>query len=148
MSEINAHNVHIRVAYIQSVYRESDRVFEMFMQPIAAYDKDGKIVKASRDFRKLSGITEEDIRTRSADIFDCLNNENAGITEAARSVFDEKYTEKIVNNLVCPLLPKTEVAKKLLDKFKSAVFFPMSHIEGSVEYGGVLLMEEEKMDSG
>ena len=136
---INEKAVHTRVEHIRYIYQKSHLAFETYMQPIAAYDRDGRIVRATSDFRALAGITGDDISKGSANIFDCLNGGNAGILEAVRDVFND--TEIIVPTNMHPLHFKTTVAEYQLSKFKYAVFFPMAYAEKSVRYGGVVLIE-------
>ena len=101
MEKIDASNV---AEYIQSIFQKSDGVFETVKEPIAVFDNKGKIVRASKLFRKLAGMTENDVTKGGANIYNCLNNdENAGLTEAVES-FLLHDSEKKIDNLVFPLL--------------------------------------------
>ena len=140
MSKTDAGNV---TEYILGIFQKPDIIFETVKEPIAVFDNKGKIVRASKLFRKLAGITGESISNGSANIYSCLNNdENAGLTEAVKS-FLLHDAEKKIDNLVFPLLPKTEAIKEELADYKSALLFPLTYIREWMEYGGILLIAEK-----
>ena len=149
MNRIDPDSIHDRVEYIRYMFDNADKhptAYELFVLPIAAYDSDGKLVKADKKFRSFTGITEEDIRSGRANIFDCLNKENKGIVSAAKKAFHDE--EVIVHDLVCPLRPATEGVRPEICRYRDAVFFPMAYDREYVPYCGVLLIDEETADSG
>jgi len=149
MNRVDADNIHDRVDYIRYLFDNTDKhptAYELFVQPLAAYDSDGKLVKADKKFRSFTGITEDDIKSGRANIFDCLNKENKGIVSAAKKAFIGE--EVIVQDLVCPLRPVTEGVKPEICRYHDAVFFPMTYDRECVPYSGVLLIDEETADYG
>ena len=127
MSEISPRTIAPRVDYIRYIYEKSDSLFENFGQPIAVYESDGKIVLATKKYRDLAQITKGDIKKGNANIFESLNDENAGIIETAREVFNNY--ERIAKDIVCPLHTKDEYIKLLLADYKNAVFFPICYLD-------------------
>lgn len=143
MNEISQRTMAPRVDYIRYIYETADDLFETFGQPIAVYEPDGKIVLATKKYRELAEITEDDIKKGSVNIFDCLNDENAGMIEAARAAFGN--SEKIVKDIVCPLHTKNEHIKFLLANYKNAIFFPICWLNfkrTEVDCCAVLLIQE------
>jgi len=114
--------------------------YELFVLPIAAYDTDGKIVRADKKFRSFTGITEDDIKSGKANVFEYLNEENEGIVSAAKKAFNDE--EVIVHDLVCPLCPATEGVRSEICRYKDAVFFPMTSEGENVPCSGVLLIDD------
>jgi hypothetical protein len=143
MSALSEKNLQQRVRHIRSMYEcldEFPNVFENFVFPVAIYDRDGKAIIANNCFRSLTIISNCDVKQGSANIFDCLNNEEAGIIEAARKAFDGNA--EVVQNFVCPLIPDSEASKITLSLFKGAVFFPIAYLVGKIHYCAVLLVRD------
>jgi hypothetical protein len=127
------------------MFRTSDNDFENFGQPIAGYEEDGKIILATKTFRELAEITQEDIRKGRVNILDCLNDENEGISETALAIFGN--FERTVKDIVRPLRKKSNDSgiEYLLSKYKNAVFFPLRWIGygfDDVDLGAILLIRE------
>ena len=140
MSKIDASNV---TEYILSIFQKPDKIFETVKEPIAVFDNKGKIVRASKLFRKLAGMTEDDVTKGSANIYKCLNNDdNAGLTDAVER-FLLHDSEKRIDNLVFPLLTKTEAMKAELAGYKAVLLFPLTYIREWMEYGGIMLIAEK-----
>ena len=136
-----------REEFIQYMYLNTDMFptsFEDCMDPVATYGRNGKIYRATKIFRELAEITQDDIRSKKVNIFELLNNENKGLIEAAHSVFDDKGIT--VKDLVRPLRVNSNVAIAYSSKYTEAVFFPMTHSGDTVEYGAVLLISQFKID--
>jgi len=127
--------------YIQSIFQKSDKIFEKIKEPIAVFDGKGKIVRTTKLFRKLACITEDDI-SGGVSIYDCLNDENTGLSEAVES-FLLHDSKKKIENLVFPLLPKTESVKEELADYTAVLLFPVSYDREWMEYGGVMLIAEK-----
>jgi len=137
--------VHNQIDFIRFLYLNPEKHptgLDMLVNPIAVYDRDGNIVNANKDFRKISDIAEDDIRGKGANLFEYLNNtENEGLTEAAKTALynGTKYFEEIK----LPLLVKTARAAKEMALYTKAAFFPITHNrDGSVKYGAMLLAKE------
>ena len=142
MTETELRGIQNRIDHAQYMYEHTDEyptVYESFIYPLAAYESDGKIVRANEKFRRLTGLTQEEI-TNGASIYDYLNNENKGLISAAKKAFHDR--EEIMQNLVCPLNPDTKVEKLELNRYKSAVFFPMVYNEENVAISGVYVIPE------
>ena len=150
MSTIDTHGIHDRVEYIRFIFintGEHPTAYESFILPLAAYDSDGIMVRANQKFRRLTGITKDDIKNGRVNIFDYLNKEeNKGIVGAARQAFHDE--EVILQDLVCPVRPASEGTKPEMSLFKNAVFFPIIYDKEWITTSGVLLMREEKADDG
>jgi hypothetical protein len=131
--------IHRNAWIVQNAYKTSRINFETLPRPSAAYAPNGKIIRASKNFRELAGITEEDIEQDEKNIFDLLSGENAGVLEAARDVFCGTYDEKLRLTPACPFRYKTEAAKIQSEKYVGAVFFPMIYEKADV--GGVMLLD-------
>jgi hypothetical protein len=58
------------------------------MQPTAVYEPGGIIVKASTTFFAVSDVKQDDIEQKKANIFNLLSEDNEGIIEVARGVFN------------------------------------------------------------
>ena len=142
MNRTELDGIQNRLDYARYVYKNAEGVFEDFAQPIAAFDRDGRIIKATGLFRKLAGITEDEIRQGGASIFNCLNNKNAGLLEAAQNVFGDG--EKILTDLVRPLRVKSHTAEFQAAQYTRAAVFPFTYLSGDIEYGAVYLMYEDK----
>jgi len=143
LKKLDPGSIHDRVEYIKYMFENTDKhptAFELFVLPLAAYDKSGKLVSADKKFRAFTGISEEDIKSGSVNIFDCLNKENEGIVSAAKKAFTGE--EVIMQDLECPLCPATEGVKSEICQYHDAVFFPMTYDREFVPYSGVLLMDE------
>ena len=143
MNKFDADAIHDRVEYIRYMFENTDKhptAFDLFVLPTAVYDSNGVLVRADKKFRNFTGVTEDDIRTGRANIFDCLNKENEGIVSAAKKAFDDE--EVVMHDLECPLCPATDGVKSEICRYKDAVFFPMTYDREFVPYSGVLLMDE------
>ena len=146
MDRYNAESVHKRVDYVQYIYKNTNLFptnFESFVYPIAVYDRNGIIVRANRLFRRLADISADDIQHEKANIFDCLNNDNVVLMEAAHNAFDGN--EKVYQNIDCALYTKSITAEKQLSNFPNAIFFPMYFDREGVRLSAVLL-DENKTD--
>ena len=135
-----------RIDYIREIHMHPSSCFENFIQPAAVYERDGKIVRATMKFLELAGITEDDIKKGNVNMYDCLNGENEGITDAARDAFGN--TEKLLPTPVQPLIYCTEYAQLQLSKYKHAVFFPiewLDHTRKTVDCCSVLLIAEPQI---
>ena len=144
MDKYNPENVHKRVDYVQYIYKNTalyPNNFENFTYPIAVYNRDGIIAGANKFFRKLAGITMDDIRRKKANIFDCLNDKNTGLLEAAHEVFDSR--EKIYRDFDHVLHTRSAIADYQIADYPNAIFFPMSFDRDGVRLGGILLDNEE-----
>ena len=143
MNKIDPDSIHDRVEYVKYMFENTDKhptAFELFVLPLAAYDKSGKLVSADKKFRAFTGITEDDIKCGTANIFDCLNKENKGLVSAAKKAFTGEKV--IMHDLECPLCPATDGVKSEICRYHDAVFFPMTNGREPVPYSGVLLMDE------
>jgi hypothetical protein len=124
---------------------EFPNALENFVRPIAVYSRDGVIVKATKVFRDLAEITQDGIGRSEANLYDRLNTDNAELSEAARSVFDD--TEVLLEDVKNPLRVKSKTSVMQLAVYPGLLFFPMSYIREDVEYGAVLLIPEHKDDT-
>jgi len=132
------------VDYVQFIYTNADKhpdIFETLPLPIAAYGRDGVVAGANRIFRELVDITEDDIRLGKVNIHDCLNDNDAALTEAAHNAFDG--SEKVYQNVGRALHTKSNFTDGLLSKFPNAIFFPMTFDREGVKLGAVLLDHKE-----
>jgi PAS domain-containing protein len=84
--------IHTRMGYVQYIYKNRDTysAFEDFSFPIVLYDRKGIIAAANKRFRDFTEIKEDDIRPGKINIFDYLDDENAGLLETAHNAFDGK----------------------------------------------------------
>ena len=141
----NPDSVHKRVDYVQYIYKNSmhPNNFENLSFPIAAYDHAGKITGANSMFREIAGITEDDIEIEKANIFDCLNDKNAVLIEAAHNAFDGE--EKVYENISPALHTKGDIAGYKISLFPNAIFFPMTLDRAGVKLAGILL-DKNKAD--
>ena len=142
MYEISPRTMAPRIEHIRYVYEKSDNLFENFMQPIAVYEPDGKIVLATSTFRELACITQDDIDKGCVNIFECMNGDNANVFEAARAAF--KKGENIVPTPVRPLHCNINYIGLMLDDYTHAVFFPICYLDyghEEVDCGAVLLVK-------
>jgi hypothetical protein len=149
MNIINKYSIHDRVEYIQDMFVLSDRfptAFECFVLPLAAYDAEGKMVRANKIFRRLTGITEDDISCGRANLFKYLNEKNKGIIGAAKKAFDDE--EVILQDLIYPMCSAARGEEKELSLFKNAVFFPLAYDRECITYSGVLFMRVERKTQG
>jgi len=135
-----SHEASQRTDYLRFIYENREKHPTTFenMPPTAVYDRDGKIVKASVLFRDFTEITNDDIQDGKANIYDCVNTNNTGVMEAIQNLFNDN--EILVSGLVNPLCVKSKPVIAGTKKFTKAVFFPISYLQNSVEYGAVLLL--------
>ena len=148
MSEIITHTTLNHIGYVQCLYEKSDRLFKSFVRPVAAFDRDGKIDRASKVFCEIAGMAEDDVRFRLANLFDWFNDWNAGLTETARGVFTSAEPMTVVHGIAIPLRPGSRNTKAELERYTEAAFFPMSYDGKKIEYGGILLAGEPITFSG
>ena len=147
MNKYSPDRVHRRVDYIQYTYSNTQihpRAFEISSFPVAVYDHDGKIAGANKIFRDVAGITEEDILNRKANIFDCINETNTILIEAAHGAFDGE--EKVYLSISPALNTNGCIADYQITLYPNAIFFPMSYDGDGVRLAGVLLDEETTDD--
>ena len=138
--------VHKRVDYIQFIYKNTiyPEALENFLLPIAIFGRDGTVAVANDMFRKLAGITKGDIEKGEVNIFTCLEEKHAGLSEAAYIAFDGK--ENVYKG--CGSLIHTKggkVEEYQLNRHPNAIFFPMARDEGGISLAGILL-DESKTD--
>jgi len=118
--------------------------FENFTLPIAAYDRHGVIVGANRIFRSLTGITQDDMRSGAANLFDRLDETNDGLAQAAHNAFDGG--ESVCEGTGCPLRTHAgKAAEYQLSRHPNALLFPMARDRAGVRLAGILL-DENKTD--
>jgi PAS domain-containing protein len=140
MDRYSVDKVNRRADFVQYMYLNTVRFpmeFECFVLPIAAYDREGKIVRANKYFRELAGISEDDVQEGRINFYECLNHENAGLVEAALGVFEN--TKKVVRDVGLLLRPNEKTDDYQLSRYPNAIFFPMTYKQGDVECGAVLL---------
>ena len=143
MKKIDPDSIHDRVEYVKYMFENTDKhptAFELFILPLAAYDESGVVVRADKKFRAFTGITEDEIKNGSVNIFDCLNKENKGLVSAAKKAFTGE--EVIMQDLECPLYPVTQGVRSETCQYHDAVFCPMTYDREFVPYSAVLLMDE------
>ena len=146
MDKYNQDSVHRRVDYVQYIYKNKvyPNHFEDFYFPIAVYDRDGIIAEANRKFCNLAKMTENEIRDKKANIFDCLNENDAELAEATHNAFDGKENVyKGKNRLIRAEADTPE--DYLSSKYPNAIFFPIARDGDGVSLAGVLL-DENKTD--
>ena len=137
-----AHNavslsVHKRAEYVRYIFNHTESYpdnFDKFICPVAVFDRGGTIRGANRSFREITGITGDDIRFKKINIYDYLNDKNAGLAEAAHSAFESGG--KTVYTDTGPILRIKEYNN--LD----AVFFPMNYDRDKVKLVAVLLCKK------
>jgi hypothetical protein len=102
------------------------------------------IAGANKIFRDVAGITKEDILNRKANIFDCINESNNILIEAAHGAFDGE--EKVFLGISPALHTNGGIADYQITLYPNAIFFPMSYDGDGVRLAGVLLDEETTDD--
>ena len=140
MENYDPESVHNRVGYIQYIYKNKNlpNNFENFMLPIVLYGRDGIIADANKMFRTLTRITQDDIHTGAAIIFESLNKNNTGIEETARNAFDGKEHVYIGEKHL--IETDNDNPEKLeLSDYVNAIFFPMIHDNEGICVAGILL---------
>ena len=149
MDKYNAESVHTRIDYVRYIYRNDlyPKNFDSLPFPIAVYGGDGVIAGANKSFREIAGITADDISQGRANLFDCLNSDNAALVEAAHNAFDGK--ERVYQGIGHALRTKTKTAANVLSNYPNAIFFPIACDREGVIHGAVLLdcKETENPDS-
>jgi hypothetical protein len=119
-----------------------------YPRSVAAYDRDGTVVQATKLFCEIAGIKWEDICCRKVNIFNILNGENAGLPEIMRNVFND--IETTLPDMAYPFHIKTDAGKSKAALYMEISVFPISYEVNNedVRHGGILLLEKEKTDSG
>jgi len=136
--------VHSLLELIQYLFTNPEKHtagIDLPMNPIAVYDRDGSIVKASEYFLKISDITRDDIQNNRANLFECLNTENKGLVEAAKGALynGTKYFEEVDR----PLSVKKAYTSSQMALYTKAAFFPITHNrDKSVEYGAAVFIRD------
>ena len=147
MDKYRPERVHKRVDYVQYIYKHRDTysAFESFMFPIIVYDRDGIVAAANSMFREFTEIKEDDIKLNKINIFDYLDDRNAGLMEAAHNIFDGKENVyKGTNRLIRAEADTPEAY--LSSKYPNAIFFPMTYDRDGITLAGILL-DENKTDT-
>ena len=149
MNKYHPDRVHKRVDYAQYIYKMRDTysAFESFIFPIVIYSRDGTIAAANKDFRYLTEIKEDDIQLKKVNIFDYLDDTNAGLIEAARNAFDGKENVYIYDRRLIHAeadSPEDYVSSK----YPNAIFFPIARDEVGICLVGILLDKNTTDDTG
>jgi len=129
------------VGYVQYIYKNTDLYptnFENFSFPIVIYDRDGIITAANWHFRGIAGITSDDIKNGTVNVFDRLNDKNAGLVEAAHNAFDGRERVYEGKDRLLHAEPGTSAYLQLED-YPNAIFFPMSRDRDGINLAGILL---------
>ena len=140
MNKYHAERVHKRVGYVQYIYKMRDTysAFESFMFPIVIYRRDGTIAAANKDFRYFTEITEVDIQIEKINLYDYLDDTNAGLVEAAHNAFNGKeYVYTGDKRLIHAEADSPE--DYVLNQYPNAIFFPIARDEDGISLAGILL---------
>ena len=154
MNKYDPERVYKRVDYVRYIYRLRNEysAFESFMFPIVIYSRDGTIAAANSMFRDLTIITETDIQLGKINIFDYLDNSNAGLFKAAQNAFDENENVYInEKRRGAQRLLHAEAGSPedyLLSKYPNAIFFPVFREGDVISLAGMLLDENKVNDAG
>jgi len=136
------------VGYVQYIYHNTDRHpnnFENFTFPIVVYDRNGIITAANQDFRDISGVVPDDIHNGTVNIFDHLNDKNAGFVETAQNVFDGKERAYEGTDLLLRAEPGTTRYLQLED-YPNALLFPIARDRDGISLAGILLDKNKTED--
>ena len=146
MDKYRPERIHTRIDYVQYIYKLRDEysAFESFMFPIVIYNRDGTIAAANSMFRDFTGIKEDDIKFKKINIYDYLDETNAGLVEAARNAFDGKDFVYIGDKRLIHAETNTP-EDYLLNKYPNAIFFPIARDEDGISLAGILL-DTDKTD--
>lgn len=138
MDKYNPDSINNWVDYVRYICKHHARNFENYVFPAAIYGRDGTVIKANGIFRNLTGIKDGDIQRGAVNLFDLLDDNNAGLAEAAHNAFgggESIYTGNC--GLLCTKAGKSEVYQ--LNRLPNAIFFAMAYDRDEVEYAAVLL---------
>ena len=148
MYKYRPERVHTRVGYVRYIYRLRDTysAFESFMFPIVIYGRGGIIAAANSMFRDFTEIKKDDIQLEIINIFDYLDDKNAGLVEAARNVFDGK--ENVYRGDRRLIHAEADTPEDyLLSKYPNAIFFPIARDGDGISLAGILLDENKTDDT-
>jgi len=116
------------------------------MFPIVIYSRDGTIAAANKDFRYFTEITEDDIQIEKINLYDYLDDTNAGFVEAAHSAFDgNEYVYTGDKRLIHAEADSPE--DYVLSKYPNAIFFPIARDDDGISLAGILLDKRETDDT-
>jgi len=138
--------VHNHLDFIKFLFENPDKQpngIDLMLNLIAVYDREGTVVKANERFRKITGITENAVENKKINIFECMNTENKGLAEAAKTALynGTKYFEEVEN----PLYVKTNPFSCEIKSYTKAAFFPITHNrDRSVEYGAAVFLKADE----
>ena len=147
MDKYNPESVHKRVDYVQYIYKNIiyPAAFENFIYPIAVYDLEGTIAAANRAFRKLVGIEADDVQNSAVNLFDHLDEKNAGLVAVVRNAFDNK--ESVYEGTGCLIKAEGKPAMYELSRYPNAMAFPVVRDGAGVLLAGILLDEKKSDDT-
>ena len=148
MNKYHPERIHKRVDYVQYIYKHRDTysAFESFMFPIVIYDRNGTISAANKMFRDFTEIKQDDIQFEKTNIFDYLNDRNAGLLEVAHNAFDGK--ENVYTGDKRLILAEAGTPEEyLLSKYPNAIFFPIARDGDGISLAGILLDENKTDDT-
>jgi len=140
--------VHNHLDFIQFLFENPDKQpagVDLVSSLVAVYDRDGVIVKASKNFQRITGITENDVQNGRTTVFDCINKDNGELVEAAKGALynGTKYFEEIER----PLNVKTGNVAYEMALHTRAAFFPIAHNrDRSVKYGAAVFLKRPPPD--
>jgi len=111
--------------------------------PIAVYGRDGTIAGANWQFRNFTGITADEIKSGSANFFNCLIENNVALLEAVHNAFAGE--EKVYEDMGPALRAKPGTSEYMqIADFPNAIFFPMAFDKDGVKLAAVLLDKNKK----
>ena len=135
-----------RLEHIKYLCNNTDKHpkgIDLLYQPIAVYDRNGVIVKASKQFLQFTGNEGRDVAADKINITDCLNDKNGVMAAAAMGAVCE-YQESILRGLHKPMKSDMSAHAPEAEKYKEAAFFYMLDTRTGEIYGAVLFMRKYK----
>ena len=149
--------VHNHLDFIQFLFENPDnqpKGIDLVSSLVAVYDRKGIIVKASKSFQRITGIQEDDVQNGKSNIFECMNDDNGELVEAAKGALynGTKYFEEVER----PLRVKNNRTSYEMALHTRAAFFPITHNrDRSVKYSAAVFMhnlpppdDKESADDG
>ena len=143
-AKYNSLNVSIRMFVIQNSYADTKNL-ETVLSAIAVFNREGVISGVNNQFRDLTGISEDEIESGAANIFDYLRKENTRFTEFISDAFSGKYTvcDKM-GNLITVKEEKREKFEPT--QYTYAIFYPMSKSD-DIKLAGIMIDKNEPDDT-